>query len=184
MTKDTKLSACAADICRCLSFGYMEDSSFKDIPALRLAVIHTILLQILITASLVFLTSWIEVLMSIFTLRFGLSLSQDAFASPEKNPNNECFCIHKKKKKRYRCRINGIMDLGGCQSKAPLILSGPHFLDTDPDLSKLVNGLNPDPAVHATYVDIEPVILSFSSHLIVSDLELYCICSRTLFCLF
>lgn len=53
------------------------------------------------------------------------------------------------------------MDLGGCQNKAPLILSGPHFLDTDPDLSKLVNGLNPDPAVHATFVDIEPVILYF-----------------------
>lgn len=52
------------------------------------------------------------------------------------------------------------MDLGGCQSKAPLILSGPHFLDTDPDLSKLVDGLTPDPTIHATYVDIEPVILS------------------------
>lgn len=90
--------------------------------------------------------------------RFGLSLSQDAFASPEKNPNNECFCIHKKMNKRHRCKVNGIMDLGGCQNKAPLILSGPHFLDTDPDLSKLVDGLTPDPSIHATYVDIEPVI--------------------------
>lgn len=92
--------------------------------------------------------------MGIEGLKFGLPPS--AFATPEQNPNNECFCMFSGKKRAARCSISGTYDLGGCQAGAPLIVSLPHFMNTEPDLSKSVDGLNPNVKDHDTFLIIEP----------------------------
>ena len=91
------------------------------------------------------------------------TLADTTFARSDRFPPNECFCIWKTKKKRHRCNIDGILDVGACNNKAPLILSAPHFLNTNPDLSKLVDGLNPNDADHGTYLWMEPVRMIFTS---------------------
>ena len=39
----------------------------------------------------------------------------------------------------------------------PVVLSPPHFYQSDKSLLKAVHGLNPEKSKHETYVDIEPV---------------------------
>ena len=90
-------------------------------------------------------------------LKFGLPKA--AFATPEQNPQNECFCMFQGKKREMRCSISGAYDLGGCQAGAPLIITRPHFIETQPDLSKNVDGLAPNLEEHDTYLIIEPVCL-------------------------
>lgn len=85
---------------------------------------------------------------------YVFGLGSEAFASPKTNPSNECFCVHKSK--RSRCdKYNGLFDLGGCQSGAPLLLSLPHYLDVFPEPP--VVGLAPNRKIHDTYVILEPV---------------------------
>lgn len=85
-------------------------------------------------------------------LRFGVP--NEAFASPKSYAANECFCIHKNK--RSRCdSYNGVYDLGGCQSGAPLVISLPHYLDVYPVPE--VDGLAPNRKIHDTYLILEPV---------------------------
>lgn len=98
--------------------------------------------------------------MGIEGYKFGLPKS--AFATPEQNPQNECFCMFTGKKKETRCSISGTYDLGGCQAGAPLIVTRPHFMGTEPDLSKSVDGLNPNLAEHDTFLILEPVSLRYS----------------------
>lgn len=42
-------------------------------------------------------------------------------------------------------------------SDAPVVMSLPHFLYTDPHVQESVEGLNPDKEEHETFFDIEPV---------------------------
>ena len=46
--------------------------------------------------------------------------------------------------------------LQGCQG-APVIMSTPHFLDGDPTLVSAIDGINPDPELHQTYLHLEPL---------------------------
>lgn len=82
-----------------------------------------------------------------------------AFATGDHFPDNECFCMFKGDKKKRRCSTDGTYDLGGCQGGAPLIVTKPHFLGTNPDLSKQVDGLSPDEEKHNTFLIVQPVSL-------------------------
>lgn len=42
-------------------------------------------------------------------------------------------------------------------SNAPLFISKPHFLHADPDYLKNVTGLHPNPAIHDSHLDVEPL---------------------------
>ena len=42
-------------------------------------------------------------------------------------------------------------------SNAPLFISKPHFLHADPDYRKNVTGLHPNPAIHDSHLDVEPL---------------------------
>lgn len=86
-------------------------------------------------------------------LRFAIA--DEFFSSAERFPENECFCIHKTR--RNRCTQNGVYDIGGCQAGAPVVLTKPHFLDSDPDLTQYVDGLSPNSELHDGYLDVEPV---------------------------
>ncbi len=50
---------------------------------------------------------------------------------------------------------NGLSNLTAA-SNAPVWVSNPHFLDCDDSLIASFDGLNPNPAIHRTYLDIEP----------------------------
>jgi len=39
----------------------------------------------------------------------------------------------------------------------PVRVSKPHFLGADPELTQDVEGMNPDPALHDTYLEVEPI---------------------------
>lgn len=42
-------------------------------------------------------------------------------------------------------------------NNAPLFISKPHFLHADPGYRTNVTGLHPDPAVHDSHLDVEPL---------------------------
>lgn len=58
---------------------------------------------------------------------------------------------------KHRCEISGILDIGVCNGGAPLIVTKPHYLSTDPDLSVGVEGFAPNKQDHDTVVEVEPV---------------------------
>lgn len=77
------------------------------------------------------------------------------FDAPNDSPENACFCT-RKKRKDWCSKYNGIFDIGPCSDEAPVYISLPHFYKTNPDVSQLVQGLQPDPKLHETWLDIEP----------------------------
>ncbi|KAI1296612.1 Scavenger receptor class B member 1 [Halotydeus destructor] len=83
-----------------------------------------------------------------------MKLDPKLWETPKVNPANECYCMHKKRPDR--CGVKGLIDLGGCLNGAPLAMSLPHFLATEPHLGDLVDGLHPDPAKHGFNLMFEP----------------------------
>jgi hypothetical protein len=64
-----------------------------------------------------------------------------------------CFCP---KNTKLECFKTGVFSLAPCREGAPVAVSGPHFLNAYEGYLKGVEGLRPDPAIHDTYLDIEP----------------------------
>lgn len=85
------------------------------------------------------------------TLKF--ILPKRLFLSPDRNPENGCFCLDKNEP---LCGYDGIMDASPCKKGAPIVLSSPHFYNGDKRLLNGVKGLNPDKKKHETYLNIEP----------------------------
>ena len=74
-----------------------------------------------------------------------------SFSSPDKVPENQCYCHQKP------CLPSGLLDISGCEPDSPIYLSWPHFLHGDPYLRKLVQGLAPDEQAHSFILDVLPV---------------------------
>lgn len=85
------------------------------------------------------------------------------------NPDNFCFCpgvencaVEVEGEDRWdmsactHCK-DGMLNIMGCRG-APVVMSTPHFLDGDASLSGDIDGMNPDPTLHKTYLNIEPHI--------------------------
>lgn len=51
----------------------------------------------------------------------------------------------------------GLLDVTDCYYGFPIALSYPHFMDSDPTLLEKVEGSHPDPEVHTSYFNIQPV---------------------------
>ncbi|KAL0280750.1 UNVERIFIED_CONTAM: hypothetical protein PYX00_001958 [Menopon gallinae] len=81
----------------------------------------------------------------------------NVFASVQENPENYCYCPRSVKGLTSfgGCMKSGLLDLSSCQG-APVVLSFPHFLMADPSYQEMVSGLEPDPAKHGIFVDLEP----------------------------
>jgi len=85
------------------------------------------------------------------------------------NPDNYCYCPNAREcatpmddgSDRWdlsnctMCR-DGMISLEGCQG-APVIMSTPHFLDGDPELVAAIDGIDPNPELHQTYLHLEPL---------------------------
>ena len=62
------------------------------------------------------------------------------------------------------CTGNGIFHIGPCKFGAPLAVSWPHFLDTNPKIQS-VQGLNPIRSKHQFYMNIQPEMgIGFSAY--------------------
>jgi len=85
------------------------------------------------------------------------------------NPDNFCYCpgvekcaVEVEGEDRWdmsactHCK-DGMLNIMGCRG-APVVMSTPHFLDGDTSLSADIEGMNPDPVLHKTYLNIEPHI--------------------------
>ncbi|RWS27344.1 Lysosome membrane protein 2-like protein [Leptotrombidium deliense] len=86
------------------------------------------------------------------TYRF--SPPTDMFYGPHKNKDNFCFCPWPETPEK--CYLDGVLDISSCWKGAPIVLSNPHFLGSSADVYTSVEGLNPDPNIHTSYLDIEP----------------------------
>ncbi|ETE56918.1 hypothetical protein L345_17370 [Ophiophagus hannah] len=69
------------------------------------------------------------------------------FANGTVYPPNEGFCP---------CRESGIQNISSCKLNAPIFISQPHFLNADPVLLDMVDGLHPNKEDHDMFVDIHP----------------------------
>ncbi|XP_033844809.1 platelet glycoprotein 4 [Periophthalmus magnuspinnatus] len=85
---------------------------------------------------------------------FRYSLLPSTLASPVDNPDNHCFCHNKEITKN--CTIAGVLDISSCQNGKPIFISLPHFLLGSSILTESVQGLNPIPEHHETFLDVEP----------------------------
>ncbi|ODN03060.1 Scavenger receptor class B member 1 [Orchesella cincta] len=92
-----------------------------------------------------------EMLRGVQSFRY-LFKKEDMF-SPEKNPDNWCFCPYEDASK---CNLNGIGHLAPCMEGLPFLISAPHFLDADPSVLETVEGLAPDVEKHGTYMYLSP----------------------------
>ncbi|KAK2832109.1 hypothetical protein Q7C36_015571 [Tachysurus vachellii] len=81
-------------------------------------------------------------------------LPSNTFAAPSDNPDNRCYCITNETTRN--CTMAGVLDIRGCKG-APVLISLPHFLHGSKELLELVDGLNPNPEEHSTYLDVEPM---------------------------
>jgi len=73
----------------------------------------------------------------------------------DSSEENQCFCVNPGHNNKD-CPKGGVMDLSVCRNGAPIMMSQAHFLDGSDDYIHGVEGLNPDPAIHATFIDLEP----------------------------
>ncbi|CAG9857553.1 unnamed protein product [Phyllotreta striolata] len=51
----------------------------------------------------------------------------------------------------------GLRDVSSCNFDTSIAASNPHFLHAEPALIESFEGLEPDPALHTSYIDVEPV---------------------------
>jgi len=77
----------------------------------------------------------------------------EVFQSPKKNDANKGFCINYPD----NCLLDGVLEIATCKEGAPVVTSCPHFYMADPIYVKAVDGMNPQPLMHQTYLDIEPM---------------------------
>ncbi|CAG9860184.1 unnamed protein product [Phyllotreta striolata] len=81
---------------------------------------------------------------------YNYEMPRNLFASPEENPNNECYCVNKD------CPKNGLQNIGSCYYDIPIVLSQPHFIYSPKEIINAVNGLNPDPKKHKSIARMQP----------------------------
>lgn len=83
-------------------------------------------------------------------LRF--TAPKDLYRSGDVYKPNKGFCVPP------GCLPTGLLNISRCQPlNPPVVLSPPHFYQSDKSLLKAVEGLNPEKSKHETYVDIEPI---------------------------
>ncbi|KAF2365423.1 CD36 family [Trinorchestia longiramus] len=103
----------------------------------------------------------------VITDEFGLEgfrywADENAFASPDKVPENICYCYEDKDEYSLKndpdtCPLSGLRDAQTCRMGSPAYISFPHFLHGDPALTAAVNGiLEPDEERDQLYIDMIP----------------------------
>ncbi|CAG7833581.1 unnamed protein product [Allacma fusca] len=86
---------------------------------------------------------------------YQFKFPQDMFASPDKNPANQCFCKKSKYAMNEPC-VDGGYYLSACKYGAPIVVTKPHFADGEKRFFDNVEGLSPGLESHETEINIEP----------------------------
>ncbi|XP_053110828.1 lysosome membrane protein 2 isoform X2 [Hemicordylus capensis] len=68
------------------------------------------------------------------------------------NPDNAGFCVP-----AGNCLGTGLLNVSACRQGAPIILSPPHFYQSDEVFVKDIDGLHPNEEEHGTFLDINPL---------------------------
>lgn len=76
---------------------------------------------------------------------------RSVFASKEKNPANEGFCVSPKE-----CLGTGVLNVSPCRKGAPVVASFPHFYLADENYIAAIDGISPEREHHQTFLDINP----------------------------
>lgn len=81
---------------------------------------------------------------------YKYTLQKNIFASPEENSDNSCYCYQGK------CPGRGLQPISACYYDIPIVLSLPHFLDTDQEIISKVDGISPDDELHRSVAYVQP----------------------------
>uniref|UniRef100_A0AAY4ER49 Uncharacterized protein n=1 Tax=Denticeps clupeoides TaxID=299321 RepID=A0AAY4ER49_9TELE len=76
----------------------------------------------------------------------------EVFANVTVNPANAGFCVP-----AGNCLSSGLLNVSVCKQDAPIILSPPHFYQTDEKFVQDIFGMRPNKENHETRIDINPV---------------------------
>ncbi|XP_063920223.1 sensory neuron membrane protein 2-like [Zophobas morio] len=85
-------------------------------------------------------------------------VTNDSFNAPQENQENYCFCVNRSRTLHgdFGCLKDGLLDLTTCVG-APVLLSFPHLLYGAKEYMDTVEGLDPNPELHETFVILEPI---------------------------
>ncbi|XP_047513163.1 scavenger receptor class B member 1-like [Pieris napi] len=82
------------------------------------------------------------------------SMPRTVFDDPGHYSPNQCYCNID----TASCPPRGVIDISNCTMGAPLLASFPHFYLGDPKLREPFEGLEPNPELHDSYLDIHPTL--------------------------
>ncbi|XP_022122012.2 lysosome membrane protein 2 [Pieris rapae] len=82
------------------------------------------------------------------------SMPRTVFDDPAHYSPNQCYCNID----TATCPPRGVIDITSCTMGAPLVASFPHFYLGDPKLREPFEGLEPNPELHDSYLDIHPTL--------------------------
>ncbi|KAG5877695.1 hypothetical protein JTB14_018168 [Gonioctena quinquepunctata] len=77
----------------------------------------------------------------------------DIFDTPEKNPDNQCYCNAEGK-----CPLRGLFNTTACTFGSPTFISHPHFNRADPKLLNDITGLNPENRNSSNFMNLHPTM--------------------------
>ncbi|KAJ8978408.1 hypothetical protein NQ317_008483 [Molorchus minor] len=83
---------------------------------------------------------------------YDYGMKDNMFASPDINPDNECYCVN------GNCPGKGLQNIGPCYYDMPIVLSKPHFYHVDQDIRDTIVGMTPDPDKHSSLARVQPDI--------------------------
>lgn len=73
------------------------------------------------------------------------------------NQENSCYCARDTQEDRDAyCPLDGLIDLNHCSGGLPLLMSKPHFYNSDQRLLDMVHGLQPNKSAHESFMDLDP----------------------------
>lgn len=72
------------------------------------------------------------------------------FDDAKHNPDNKAFC------EKDKCWGKGLLPMSTCRP-GNAFMSWPHFYEGDPKFAEAIDGLKPDPELHKTFMDVEPI---------------------------
>jgi len=96
---------------------------------------------------------------------YQFTIPSKLFLDATKNPDNAAFCSKNVMMNRTVCWPSGLITLSSCLVNSlpirglslPVFASSPHFYQGDQELVDAIDGVQPNPALHKTYLSFEPI---------------------------